>query len=68
MDDFQERVISGLSRIEQQLKTTDERLNDHGQRLRALERIKNWAAGVGAGLALLVYAPSKLIALLSDQK
>lgn len=34
-------------------KTVPGRLSDHGRRLRALEGVQRWAAGVGAGIALL---------------
>ena len=44
-------------KIEQVLFTHQERINDHGQRLRSLERFRNWAAGVGAGVLALISWP-----------
>ena len=37
-------------------KITHTRLNDHGDRLRKLEAIRNWAGGVGAAAAAAIAA------------
>ena len=34
-------------------KTVPGRLNDHGKRLRALEVVRNYTGGIGAGIALV---------------
>lgn len=34
-------------------RTVPGRLNDHGKRLRALEQVRNWAGGIGTGVAFL---------------
>lgn len=59
MDDFQHSPFGNMSdrdiliRLATQGETIQARLNEHGKRLKALEVVRNWGGGVGAGIALV---------------
>ena len=50
MADKDDEILRAIVRLETKMDTANERLHDHGKRLRALEAVRNWGAGVVAVL------------------